>query len=185
MKFDETIEDNDPYVCFRRREVKSTRKTRRCDQLSLDKLRKLHDEMIRAREILNLIVERERIRKEMILYDVEIFQTRIKVRAFKRILGIAPSLVDVDASPEKRKKRVMVPEPEKLKLPVQRFKDLFSPGLNEGASIEDKIKRRKLLDEREGWLDLTEVYLFNQGTICWNSCKLRGRILDKQDTSLF
>lgn len=63
LNFDESNE-NDPYVCFRRREVKSTRKTRKTGNLQLEKLVRLRSELHQASKLLLLVAQRERV-KEM------------------------------------------------------------------------------------------------------------------------
>jgi hypothetical protein len=78
----------DPYVCFRRRESKPIRKTRRTDQQSIEKLRKLRIEMESARSLLEMVSRREKVRKESLILEHMIFDQRCKVREFKRNLGI-------------------------------------------------------------------------------------------------
>lgn len=78
----------DPYLCFRRRESKPIRKTRRTDQQSIEKLRKLRMEMESARSLLEMVSRREKVRKESLVHEHMIFDQRTKVREQKRILGI-------------------------------------------------------------------------------------------------
>ncbi len=164
--------ETDPYVCFRRREVKNNmRKTRRCDSQSLDKLRKLRDEMQKARDILELVSSRERLRKESALLEIEIFQERIKVRKMKKLLGVMTATTDADASPEKKKKKQSAGGAgvggsigsTKIKIPLQKFRELqrrdseMGAEIFDNATIEERVKRRRFLDDREGWLDFSEV----------------------------
>ena len=62
LNFDESNE-NDPYVCFRRREVKSARKTRKTDTLQLEKLVRLEVEMRQAASLFFMIAQRERLKE--------------------------------------------------------------------------------------------------------------------------
>lgn len=76
----------------------------------------------------------------------------------KKLLGLPTTGNDVDQSPEKTRKKNS--RTIKLKLAPSRFRSGDAGGLNSAdgpASVEDRIKRRRLMDEREGWADLTEV----------------------------
>jgi enhancer of polycomb-like protein len=90
IKFEDNSEkdDTDPYVAFRRREVRQVRKTRRTDQQSSERLRKLVDEMEQAKALMELVVKRERLRKEALQAEWEVFEQRCKVKTIKRALGI-------------------------------------------------------------------------------------------------
>ena len=78
----------DPYVCFRRRETKPIRKTRRTDQQSLERLRKLRSEMEMSRNLLEMVLRREKIRKEGLVLEHTVFDKKIKLREYQRKLGI-------------------------------------------------------------------------------------------------
>ncbi|WFD19015.1 Enhancer of polycomb-like protein 1 [Malassezia caprae] len=65
LNFDESNE-NDPYVCFRRREVKSARKTRKTDTLQLEKLVRLESEMRQATSLLLMVAQRERLKEQQV-----------------------------------------------------------------------------------------------------------------------
>lgn len=96
--------DNDPYVCFRRREVRQVRKTRRADQQSSERLRKLQAEMEAARRLVAMVVKREELRKEALKTEWDIFEKRSKVKALKRQLGIKGD--DEDLVNHKKKKTI-------------------------------------------------------------------------------
>lgn len=66
LNFDESNE-NDPYVCFRRREVKSARKTRKTDTLQLEKLVRLEVEMRQATSLLLMVAQRERLKEQQVI----------------------------------------------------------------------------------------------------------------------
>jgi hypothetical protein len=80
--------ETDPYVCFRKRELKMTRKTRRTDTQALSSLRKLRNELEYARLLLNQVYQREKLREEYLDYDRHLFETRSKLKLMKRKLGM-------------------------------------------------------------------------------------------------
>ncbi|KAI8393952.1 enhancer of polycomb-like-domain-containing protein [Radiomyces spectabilis] len=92
----------DPYVCFRRRETKPVRKTRRTDQQSLERLRKLRTEMEMARNLLEMVLRREKIRKEGLVLEHTVFDKKCKFREYQRQLGIKE---EEDLLPVVKKKR--------------------------------------------------------------------------------
>eukprot|EP00842_Homolaphlyctis_polyrhiza_P005502 jgi/Hompol1/5953/HPOL_001836-RA len=164
-----TKPDSDPYVCFRRREVKSLRKTRRGDTQALDKLKKLRDDLLKARMILDYVVERETTRRESVHLEHLIFEKRIYVRRLKRRLGVTTVDRDADATPESRRKKIKRrPDIDDQRIPMQKLRDatnlvsdidskLFADHHGSSVlSIEDKIRKYRQLEERNGWCDLTE-----------------------------
>lgn len=78
-----------PYVCFRRREVKVARKTRRTDTQTIDKLVRLKSDLSSAQELLLKVLEREKCKRDAVLTDGTIFEDRVRMRAIKRKLGEA------------------------------------------------------------------------------------------------
>jgi enhancer of polycomb-like protein len=90
LKF-ETHQDNDdgdPYVCFRRREVRQTRKTRARDVQSTDKLRRLRKELEDGRNLVSLAHRREATKRKLLEVDRHIFDQRAKVKDGKIKLNI-------------------------------------------------------------------------------------------------
>ncbi|AAS53891.2 AFR520Wp [Eremothecium gossypii ATCC 10895] len=81
-------DDNDPYFCFRRREVRQTRKTRRVDTQNSQKLRLLYQQLQYTKELALLVAKREKMSMDMLLRDREIFQLRCDIKTVKRGLGI-------------------------------------------------------------------------------------------------
>ena len=79
-------DDNDPYVCFRRREVRQVRKTRGRDAQSVEKLRKLRKELEEARALVALVRQREVTKREQLAVDRELFEQRASLRQLKRNL---------------------------------------------------------------------------------------------------
>lgn len=90
LKF-ETHQDNDdgdPYVCFRRREVRQTRKTRARDVQSTEKLRRLRKELEEGRNIVKLVLKREVAKRELMKTEKDIFEARAELKSIKRKTGI-------------------------------------------------------------------------------------------------
>ena len=81
-------EEIDPYVCFRRREVRHPRKTRRIDIINCQKLRNLHKELKRAQELALLVAKREETASLLLKTESNVFNDRIKIRNLKRSLDI-------------------------------------------------------------------------------------------------
>lgn len=64
----------DPYVCFRRRELKIPRKTRRSDAQIMDRLKKLHLELSSMRLMLQAATKRDRYKREALALEGELFE---------------------------------------------------------------------------------------------------------------
>ncbi|KAI9890860.1 MAG: Enhancer of polycomb-like protein 1 [Vezdaea aestivalis] len=79
-------DDADPYICFRRREVRQIRKTRGRDALSAEKLRSLRAQLEDARSLMVMVKQREHTRRESLAVEKAIFESRTKFRLMKRTL---------------------------------------------------------------------------------------------------
>lgn len=101
--------DNDPYVCFRRREFRQARKTRRADNLGAERIRLLQRSLKQARELVFMVCKRELLKLETWEADYDIFKLRCETKAVKRAVGIKGD--DHLFYPHKRKKIVKI-EPE-------------------------------------------------------------------------
>lgn len=179
--------DMDPYVCFRRREIKSTRKARRGDVMSLDKLRKLKEDLCKTKELLEIVHKREILREESLIAGRFVFEKRVYVRRLKKILGI--NTPDFEATPEKPRKRIKrIPKEEdsvgheattKSRIPAARLREaanlvaeadleciMNSIAEAEINAIEEKAAKAKLEDEKNGFVDYTEVYLLLNNMQC-------------------
>jgi enhancer of polycomb-like protein len=90
LKFEENEKDdsNDPYICFRRREVRQVRKTRRQDAVSSERIRRLKTEMQQARDLVSMVSSREKMRDEALKAEKKVFLMRCKVKEVKRKLAI-------------------------------------------------------------------------------------------------
>lgn len=81
-------DDGDPYVCFRRRDVRQTRKTRARDIQSTEKLRRLRKELEEGRQLASMAHQREVAKLDLITVDRMIFEQRAKVKDIRLRLGI-------------------------------------------------------------------------------------------------
>src|SRR5271156_6203230 len=90
LKFEENEKDdnNDPYICFRRREVRQVRKTRRQDAVTSERIRRLRAEMQQARDLVTMVSTREKCREEALKSDKALFLMRSRVKEVKRKLAI-------------------------------------------------------------------------------------------------
>nr|5J9Q_C Chain C, Enhancer of polycomb-like protein 1 [Saccharomyces cerevisiae S288C]5J9Q_G Chain G, Enhancer of polycomb-like protein 1 [Saccharomyces cerevisiae S288C]5J9Q_N Chain N, Enhancer of polycomb-like protein 1 [Saccharomyces cerevisiae S288C]5J9U_C Chain C, Enhancer of polycomb-like protein 1 [Saccharomyces cerevisiae S288C]5J9U_G Chain G, Enhancer of polycomb-like protein 1 [Saccharomyces cerevisiae S288C]5J9U_N Chain N, Enhancer of polycomb-like protein 1 [Saccharomyces cerevisiae S288 len=95
-------EEIDPYVCFRRREVRHPRKTRRIDILNSQRLRALHQELKNAKDLALLVAKRENVSLNWINDELKIFDQRVKIKNLKRSLNISGE--DDDLINHKRKR---------------------------------------------------------------------------------
>ncbi|KAL2162784.1 hypothetical protein VTH06DRAFT_6620 [Thermothelomyces fergusii] len=106
LKFErhQETDDTDPYVCFRRREVRQTRKTRARDVQSADKLKRLRRELEEGRQLVLAAHNRELLKAEMLKADRAIFEVRARLKEVKVRLGIKTDDEDlINQKPQKRK----------------------------------------------------------------------------------
>ncbi|OAQ24114.1 hypothetical protein K457DRAFT_142208 [Linnemannia elongata AG-77] len=160
LKFEEVVRnESDPYLCFRRRESKPIRKTRRTDQQSIEKLRKLRMEMESARSLLEMVSRREKVRKESLVLEHMIFDQRCKVREYRKNLGIKDD--DDDVQSQKKKIRKVGETSATIRIPLN-FKDREAISAQEDSrkdrsalsSIESELAKRR--EDDVGWEDLTD-----------------------------
>ncbi|KAJ9195759.1 hypothetical protein DTO164E3_6594 [Paecilomyces variotii] len=174
LKFEtgQDTDDADPYVCFRRREVRQIRKTRGRDAQSAEKLRRLRKELEDARQMVAMVRQRELARKEMLSIEKQIFMQRSEVKEMKRKLGIKDD--DEDLINQKPKKKpvdvptIQRPVPTQLRVPqrpgtqaaedLQLLEDVQSEKENE---ILRDIKQNlaKHIKWNEGYVDATRAPL--------------------------
>ena len=96
-------EDSDPYICFRRREIRQTRKTRGRDAQITEKLKKLRLELEQARQLMATVKQREILRRDQLQLDKALFLKRADVKDAKRNLGIKDDdedLINQKVNPE-------------------------------------------------------------------------------------
>jgi enhancer of polycomb-like protein len=82
-QFDET-NDGDPYVCFRRRDIRATRKTRRTDNFSVEQMQKLQTELRSAHQLAQMVVKREQEKKTLYKAEKEVWEAKWKLLETKR-----------------------------------------------------------------------------------------------------
>lgn len=107
-------DDDDPYVCFRRREIRQARKTRRSDAQSYDRLRRLRQSMETSLQLLEQVYKREQKKLQALEDDYAIFQKRCLVKKLKRTLNIKDSdelLINPKRRPIEVKPAAPVPTP--------------------------------------------------------------------------
>ena len=90
LKFETHAESDelDPYVCFRRREIRQTRKTRARDVQSADKLKRLRKELEEGRQLILAAHNRELLKADMLKVERAIFDQRAIIKEQKLRLGI-------------------------------------------------------------------------------------------------
>lgn len=88
-------DDMDPYVCFRRREVRQTRKTRARDVQSADKLKRLRRELEEGRQLILMSYDRELNKRDLLQIDKSVYETRESLKQLKVRLGIKTNEQDL------------------------------------------------------------------------------------------
>ncbi|CAB4380416.1 unnamed protein product [Rhizophagus irregularis] len=81
-------EEDHPWTCFRRRELKPIRRTRRTETASFDKLRKIRKDINSGRQIMAHVTMREKTKKQKIELDRKIFEKECTARELRKKLGI-------------------------------------------------------------------------------------------------
>ncbi|KAJ5873449.1 Enhancer of polycomb-like protein 1 [Penicillium subrubescens] len=134
LKFEtgQDTDDSDPFVCFRRREVRQIRKTRGRDAQSAEKLRRLRKELEEARQLVALVRQREIARKEMLGMDRTLFTQRNEVKEMKRKLNIKDD--DEDLINQKPKKKTIEMPPRQPNAPQLRMP--LKPGLQGAEDLQ-------------------------------------------------
>ncbi|KAL2871299.1 enhancer of polycomb-like protein 1 [Aspergillus lucknowensis] len=174
LKFEtgQDTDDTDPYVCFRRREVRQIRKTRGRDAQSADKLRRLRKELEDARQLVALVRQRELARKEMLATERVLFLQRAEVKEMKRKLNIKDD--DEDLINQKPKKKpteaptMQRPAVPQLRMPqkpgtqaaedLQLLEDVQAEKENE-ILRDIKSNITKHIRWNEGYVDITRAPL--------------------------
>ncbi|KAG9232449.1 putative enhancer of polycomb-like protein 1 [Amylocarpus encephaloides] len=126
-------DDGDPYVCFRRREVRPTRKTRARDVQSTDKLKKLRREIEQGFNLVNLSFSRELTKRDMLKQGREIFESRAKFKLIKVKLGIKSEDEEylINQKPQRRKQPSDFPQMQRTPGTQIRL-----PGRSDGRPLE-------------------------------------------------
>jgi enhancer of polycomb-like protein len=168
LKFEKNQEkdDGDPYVCFRRRDIRQTRKTRQRDMQSTDKLKRLRKELEDGRLLIAMALQRELNKRELLKVDRNIFEQRAKVKEAKVRLGIKTDDEDlinqrVCENGTHNSITADFQQPQKRKLtdftPLQRppGTQLRLPGRSDGRPIDaDLILLSDVIAQKENMLQL-------------------------------
>ncbi|KAK2000394.1 hypothetical protein LX36DRAFT_572346 [Colletotrichum falcatum] len=141
-------DEADPYVCFRRREARQTRKTRQRDVQSAEKLKRLRRELEDGRQLIIQSYEREMLKRELLTFDRAIFEQRAKLKEMKVKLGIKTE--DEDLINHKPPKKKPVEAPALQKPPGSHLRIAVRP---DGRSMEaDLLQLADKLAEKENEL---------------------------------
>ncbi|KIW72970.1 hypothetical protein PV04_01126 [Phialophora macrospora] len=165
LKFEtgQETDDSDPYVCFRRRELRQIRKTRNRDAQSAEKLRKLRMELETARGILLMVKRREQLRKETLEIDRLVFEQRLALRDTKRKLGVKG---DEDLLINQKKQKVpqgMTPNQAAI---AQQLRMPMAPGPGpELRTLEDVTAAREREIQREIQTNIEKHIRWNEGFV--------------------
>lgn len=136
--------DNDPYVCFRRREFRQARKTRRADTIGIEKIRLLQKSLHRVRDLMFNVSQREILKLEAYKMDLNVFKLRCEAKTLKRSQNIVGD--DHLFYPHKKKKIIKIKEEEerereearaKRERRLKEFKD--STKLNQMSQVSSLV----------------------------------------------
>ncbi|CAG8528931.1 15751_t:CDS:2, partial [Dentiscutata heterogama] len=97
-------EEDNPYVCFRRRELKPMRRTRRTETQSFDKLRRIRRDVHNGREIIVKVKSRERFKKQRIELNRKIFIKECDIKEMRKELGIQNNVISDSQQRNKNRK---------------------------------------------------------------------------------
>jgi len=165
LKFEtgQESDDSDPYVCFRRRELRQIRKTRNRDAQSAEKLRKLRMDLETARGMLLMVKRREMLRKECLDIDRQVFEQRQALRDTKRKLGLKG---DDDLLINQKKQKLppgMTPNQAAL---AQQLRMPMAPGPGpELRTLEDVIAARERDIQKEIQTNIEKHIRWNEGFV--------------------
>lgn len=104
-------DDMDPYVCFRRREVRQTRKTRARDVQVADKLKRLRRELEDGRQLVVFSNQREIMKRDLLNADMVVFEKRARLKELKIRLGIKTDDDDLITSKPQKRSRAEATQP--------------------------------------------------------------------------
>ena len=185
LKFEtgQDTDDADPYVCFRRRELRQIRKTRNRDAQSAEKLRLMRKQLEDARQILFMVRQREALRKEQLAIDKTVFEQRMEVKVNKRKLNIKgddddlvnqkvsadPPTLNRSAlmSPSQPKKRLMEMSPNQ-QAQLQQLQR-FGPGMrgpdSDLRTLDDVLGEKHKAIERDIEANVQKHNRWNEGWV--------------------
>ncbi|KAH6987381.1 enhancer of polycomb-like-domain-containing protein, partial [Ilyonectria sp. MPI-CAGE-AT-0026] len=165
LKFEthQETDDTDPFVCFRRREARQTRKTRARDNKIAETLKKLRRELEDGRQLVLMSFEREMLKRELLTMDRAVFEERARLKDVKLRLGIKGEDEDlINQKPQKRKvaEAPVVPRPSGA--------HVRAPVRSDGRTLEaDLVSLADKLAEKENELRL-DIEMKVQNHRKWN-----------------
>lgn len=128
-------DDADPYVCFRRREVRQTRKTRGRDAQIAEKLKKLRLELEQSRVLVQMVNQREQLNKQSLETNRKVFEERGRLKKVKQEKGI----IGEKGEDEELLVNQRVRRPE-LTIPRRHFTNIF-PACTKAQSSPKRGRR--------------------------------------------
>ncbi|KAF4992791.1 hypothetical protein FDECE_13621 [Fusarium decemcellulare] len=165
LKFEthQETDDTDPFVCFRRREARQTRKTRARDNKIAETLKKLRRELEDGRQLVLMAYEREMLKRELMTMDRAVFEERARLKDVKLRLGIKGE--DEDLVNQKPQKRKPVEAPIVQRPPGAHLRQ---PVRTDGRTLDaDLVLLKDKLAEREHELGL-DIAMKVQNHRKWN-----------------
>lgn len=89
LKFEDVAKIGaDPYVCFRRRELKQPRKTRRSDAQVMEKIKKIYYDLDTLKTMLSAGIKRDKYKKESFILENSAFEKYWTLRTWQQEYGI-------------------------------------------------------------------------------------------------
>lgn len=150
--------DNDPYICFRRREFRQARKTRRADNLGAERIRLMQKSLRRARDLVLNVCKRELLKLQTWESDYEIFKLRCETKGVKRAVGIKGD--DHLFYPHKKKKIVKIePEEEEEEVEYTKAKKERKRHQESGTPAFPISKERQLNGQLQPEASSTQPYV--------------------------
>ncbi|KAG9312626.1 enhancer of polycomb-like-domain-containing protein [Chiua virens] len=142
LNFDETDVTNESYICFRRREIKSVRKTRASQATSSDKLLRLQAEFAQSLELAKTLAAREILKKENAQQVVQVWEKRLEFAELKHKFPGLGAREDEELLHEKervaKKPRVDSGRVTGLKIRTREFGDPGTPSLQTEVAIRPR-----------------------------------------------
>ncbi|KAM4056047.1 enhancer of polycomb-like domain-containing protein [Hirsutella rhossiliensis] len=134
LKFEthQETDDADPYVCFRRREARQTRKTRARDNKIAETLKRLRRELEDGRQLILMTYERELMKRDVLQSDRALFEERARLKHMKIKLGIKGE--EDDLVNQKKRKAA-----EPVSAPRQPGTQLRAPMRPDGRTVEQEL----------------------------------------------
>lgn len=146
LNFDET-NDNDPYVCFRRRDQRQTRKTRRTDNYSVERFQRIQVELRQAHNLTRMVLEREKQKRVLYKADKDVWEAKWKLFEIKRrwpSLGMSVEEAEVITG------RPAAPPPQSTSMPTSQISAAMQAQQQNLANLQARrAKGEREREERE------------------------------------